>query len=63
MKGYVTDENNNVIAGANLLVLGRERVPFKSHTYGAYFRLLMPGTYTIKVKKYMYNIPDFNCYT
>ncbi|WAR19498.1 CBPM-like protein [Mya arenaria] len=49
VKGYILDENNNAIDGAELTISGREGVPFMSKHGGQYFRLLMPGSYTLNV--------------
>lgn len=49
IKGIVVDENGNLLAGAHITIAGRESVPFKSLSNGAFFRLLMPGTYTVIV--------------
>lgn len=49
VKGIVTDENNNKLAGAQLTIQGREFVPFHTRPNGEYFRILMPGEYTIQV--------------
>ena len=49
MRGLILDKSNTSIEGANLSIEGRESVPFKSKKHGAYFRLLMPGTYTLNV--------------
>jgi hypothetical protein len=45
----LVDENNNAIVGAQLTIRGRESVPFHTKANGEYFRLLMPGSYTIDV--------------
>ncbi|XP_060559803.1 carboxypeptidase M-like isoform X1 [Ruditapes philippinarum] len=49
VKGVLVDENNNAIVGAKLTIQGRESVPFHTKANGEYFRLLMPGSYTIDV--------------
>ncbi|KAL4223338.1 Syntaxin-binding protein 5 [Mactra antiquata] len=51
VKGLILDKSDNSsIVGANLSIMGRESVPFKSLQNGEYYRLLMPGTsYVLKV--------------
>ncbi|XP_045171952.1 carboxypeptidase D-like [Mercenaria mercenaria] len=50
VKGIVYDENNNPVEGAELIIKGREAVPFMSRIHGEYYRILMPGSYTLMVK-------------
>lgn len=50
VKGIIKDENNNRIEGAQLVIEGRELVPFQSRLHGEYHRILMPGSYTLLVK-------------
>lgn len=56
VKGLVTDENNNPIQGAQLHIVWRESAPFKTFKHGDYFRLLMPGSYTIQAKASGYTV-------
>ena len=49
VKGLVLDSNNNIVTNASLAIVGREFARFQSNSDGAYFRLLMPGTYQIQV--------------
>ncbi|XP_072851834.2 carboxypeptidase N catalytic chain isoform X2 [Pogona vitticeps] len=46
IKGMVTDENNNKVAGAVISVAGVGH-DITSGEHGDYFRLLLPGTYTV----------------
>ncbi|XP_067648926.1 carboxypeptidase D-like isoform X2 [Haliotis asinina] len=48
VKGLVTDSNNNAIRGAMLTVKDREEIVFKTTSRGEYWRMLMPGTYTLE---------------
>ncbi|XP_060586207.1 carboxypeptidase D-like [Ruditapes philippinarum] len=50
VKGIVYDEDGNPVEGVELAIKGRESVPFRSRNRGEYYRILMPGTYTILVK-------------
>ena len=50
VKGLVVDVNDNALADVTLVIVGREFVPFRSSASGAYFRLLLPGTYQIQVQ-------------
>ncbi|XP_052235501.1 carboxypeptidase M-like [Dreissena polymorpha] len=49
VKGYIRDQNNNPLNGAVLSLKGRAFPTFRSKHGGQYFRLLMPGTYTLNV--------------
>ena len=49
VKGLVLDTNNNTVTNATLTIAGREFAKFRSNSDGAYFRLVMPGTYQIQV--------------
>ena len=49
VKGYVKFSNGTVIDGAVLTIVGREEAPFRSKHGGQYFRLLIPGNYTLNV--------------
>lgn len=51
IKGVVTDENNEPVEGAEVRVFGREAFAVKTTAEGEYWRLLLPGTYTLKVGK------------
>ena len=48
VKGLVTDVNGNVVPNAVLKIVGRE-ITFKSSKRGEFWRILMPGVYTIEV--------------
>lgn len=48
VRGYVTDLNNNPIEGAGLKVKGRN-VGFQTTANGEFWRILLPGTYTLEV--------------
>lgn len=50
VKGFVRDTNNNPVNRARIDVLGRNH-PIHSAVDGDYWRLLIPGTYEIKVSK------------
>lgn len=45
-KGLVQDENNNPVPGAVIHVLGINHT-VKTTNRGEYWRLLLPGTYTV----------------
>ena len=47
--GIVTDGNAAPIRGANITVKGREEFVIKTTPAGEYWRLLLPGTYTLQV--------------
>jgi len=49
VKGYIKLANGTAIDGAELTIVGREEAPFRSKHGGQYFRLLVPGTYTLAV--------------
>ncbi|KAH3826725.1 hypothetical protein DPMN_128635 [Dreissena polymorpha] len=49
VKGYIRDQNNIPLDGAVLSLIGRAFPTFRSKHGGQYFRLLMPGTYTLNV--------------
>ncbi|KAK3577884.1 hypothetical protein CHS0354_014557 [Potamilus streckersoni] len=49
-KGFVTDENNNPLPSARVCVVGREPVHFRTSKYGEYWRLLLPGSYTLQAE-------------
>ena len=48
VKGLVTDENENVVEGAEVMVNSREHT-VNTTALGEYWRILVPGTYTITV--------------
>lgn len=50
VKGFITDVNNNPIVNATVHVEGINHDVF-SYKYGDYWRLLVPGTYSITVNK------------
>ena len=47
------DTNNNTLTNVALTIVGREFAKFRSNSDGAFFRLLMPGTYQIQVSKHV----------
>lgn len=49
VKGVIKDEDGEPVEGLKLSIMGREKVPFWTKKYGEYFRLLMPGLYTLQV--------------
>ncbi|XP_052235052.1 uncharacterized protein LOC127847283 [Dreissena polymorpha] len=49
VKGYIRDQNNISLDGAVLNLEGRAFPTFRFKHGGQYFRLLMPGTYTLNV--------------
>ena len=59
VKGLILDTNNNPVVDASLTIVGREFAKFRSNSDGAYFRLLMPGTYQIEVS-YAFIFPTKN---
>lgn len=46
VRGLVMDTNGNLVSRATLKIRGRD-VRFRSSKRGEYWRLLLPGTYTI----------------
>lgn len=51
VKGLVLDVNNNPVSNAIVTVEGREQVPFRTSHLGEYFKLLLPGAYTLMVSE------------
>ena len=49
VKGLVRDENNNSVPNAVIVIKGREQVPFMTSQRGEYWKLLLPGSYTLLV--------------
>ncbi|XP_041347902.1 carboxypeptidase M-like [Gigantopelta aegis] len=49
VKGLVTDENRNALHGAHITVKGRGDSVYKTSKYGEYWKLLLPGSYALKV--------------
>ncbi|KAL3857080.1 hypothetical protein ACJMK2_011776 [Sinanodonta woodiana] len=49
-KGLVIDNESNPIPNARVYVVGREPVHFKTSKYGEYWKLLLPGKYTLKAE-------------
>ena len=50
VKGLVKDENNNSLSDAIVIIKGRELVPFTTSQRGEYWKLLLPGSYTLLVR-------------
>ena len=50
VKGLVKDENNNSVSDAIVIIKGRELVPFMTSQRGEYWKLLLPGSYTLLVR-------------
>lgn len=48
VRGFVTDANNNPIEGASVKVQGRN-VGFQTTQNGEFWRILLPGAYTMEV--------------
>lgn len=48
VKGLVTDANGNMVSNAVIKIVGRE-ITFKTSKRGEFWRILMPGVYTIEV--------------
>ncbi|XP_072326236.1 carboxypeptidase M-like [Scyliorhinus torazame] len=56
IKGQVFDEMNNTLSGARVQIDNRETpIPFNTSASGEYYRLLLSGTYKIKVLKEGYH--------
>ena len=52
VKGQVLDADGNPVQNALVEVEGRINLcPFRSGPYGEYYRLLLPGNYTFKVRE------------
>lgn len=49
VKGIIYDQDGKVVPSATLKIKGRELVSFRSSKYGEYWRILLPGTYTLQV--------------
>ncbi|XP_056019637.1 carboxypeptidase D-like isoform X2 [Ostrea edulis] len=49
VKGIIYDEEGKIVPAATLKIKGRELVYFRSSKNGEYWRILLPGTYTIQV--------------
>uniref|UniRef100_A0A0B7A821 Carboxypeptidase D n=1 Tax=Arion vulgaris TaxID=1028688 RepID=A0A0B7A821_9EUPU len=55
VKGLIlaqSNDNNSLFLpkeGAEVVIVGRESIKFRSTKYGEYFKLLLPGNYTLKV--------------
>ena len=52
VKGIVTDENNNPVHEAVVVIEGRDLVKFLTSVEGEYYKLLLPGTYTLIVSTF-----------
>ena len=50
VKGLVKDENSNSVSDAIVTIKGRELVPFMTSQRGEYWKLLLPGSYTLLVR-------------
>ncbi|KAL5016709.1 hypothetical protein ScPMuIL_006298 [Solemya velum] len=50
VKGVIIDASGRGIEGAKLTIQSREVVPFKSSHDGEFWRLLLPGQYTLQVE-------------
>ncbi|GAB6025144.1 hypothetical protein CHUAL_010567 [Chamberlinius hualienensis] len=59
IRGFVIDENGNPIEGARLKVKGRD-IGFKSSRFGEFWRILLPGVYTIQVEANGYQPVEVN---
>ncbi|XP_067866654.1 carboxypeptidase D-like [Heterodontus francisci] len=56
IKGQVFDEMNNTLSGAQVQIDNRETpIPFNTSASGEYYKLLLPGTHTVKVVKEGYH--------
>ena len=53
MHGFVLDDEGNPIEGAKIIVDSRTKL-IRTHESGDYWRLLVPGTYTIRAAKRHY---------
>lgn len=60
IKGIVTDSQNNMIPGVEISVGNSHSI--LSTEYGDYFRLLLPGTYTVTACKTGYNCESRTVY-
>lgn len=49
VKGLIYDQEGKVVPSATLKIKGRDLVSFRSSKYGEYWRILLPGTYTLQV--------------
>jgi len=49
VRGFVLDEAGEPVEGAAMKIKGRE-VGFKTTRHGEFWRVLLPGTYTLEVK-------------
>lgn len=58
--GIVIDEADNLIAGASITVGGREQFVVKTTARGEYWRLLLPGNYTLKVSCPGYGLEELS---
>lgn len=50
VRGFVTDEAGRPVEGASLKIMGRD-VGFQTTKYGEYWRVLLPGLYSLEVSK------------
>lgn len=48
--GLALDGAGKPVSGANVIVKGIEGKPIRTTRYGEYWRLLLPGTYDVKVE-------------
>ena len=49
VKGYIRDQQNNIISGAEIWVAGREKHHVTSTSSGEFWRILLPGEYNLTV--------------
>ncbi|CAL4064786.1 unnamed protein product, partial [Meganyctiphanes norvegica] len=61
VRGFVKDEYNQPIEGASIKIKGRD-VGFQTTKYGEYWRVLLPGRYTIEVyaEDFEHQVQSFN---
>ena len=52
VRGFIKDETGEPIEGASIKIQGRD-VGFQTTKYGEYWRILLPGTYTMEVSFFM----------
>jgi carboxypeptidase D len=57
--GLVTDANGQAVGDANIVVVGIAK-NITSTNRGEYWRLLLPGTYTVYASAWGYVVPIFS---